>query len=121
MRLVSSWRRRISALAATILAVGGSAFALFYSPQVQTNGTTPSTEKNLTASQNIEQQLMDQISQTQKDVQSALTARAAAVSQYANATGSATLLVQKRNLVAPTTQGKSGASGGKKGNEFERD
>lgn len=121
MRLVSSWRRRISVLAATILAVGGGAFALFYSPQVASNSTTPATEKNLAESQNVEQQLMDQISQTQKDVQSALVARASAVSQYANATGSATLLVQKRKLGAPTTHGKSGASGGKKETDFDHD
>lgn len=121
MRLVSSWRVRISAFAATILAVGGGAFSLLYSPPAQGNSATPATEKNLAASQNIEQQLMDQISQTQKSVQAALIARTSAVSQYANATGSATLLVQKKNLVAPTTQGKSGASGGTKGNEFERD
>lgn len=121
MRLVSSWRRRISAFAATILAVVGGAFALFYSPQTAGNDTTPATEKNLAASQNIEQQLMDQISQAQKEVQAALVARASAVSKYANATGSATLLVQKRNLGAPATQGKTGASGGKKENEFDRD
>ena len=121
MRFVSSWRRRIPTIAATILAVGGSALALFYSPQVQTNNTTPSTEKNLASSQNIEQQLMDQIRQTQKAVQSALVARTLAVSQYANATGGATLLVQKKTLVPPKTQAKSGASGGKSGSEFGND
>lgn len=121
MRFVSSWRRRISTLTATLLAVSGGAFALLYSPQSATSSTTLATDKSLAASQNIEQQLMDQISQAQKEVQAALTARTAAVNKYANATGSATLLVQRKSLVAPKTQGKTGASGGTKGNEFERD
>lgn len=121
MKLISSWRRRISIIAGSILGVAGGAFALLYSPAPVTNAATPATEKNLAASQNYEQQLMDQIRQAQKEVQAALAARTAAVSKYANATGSATLLVQTKKLVPPTTQGKTGASGGKKGNEFERD
>lgn len=121
MRLVSSWHRKISALAAAVLAVAGGAFALLYSPQPATNSTIPATEKGLASSQNIEQQLMDQISQAQKEVQAALAARTAAIYRYANATGSATLLVQSKKLGTPRTQGKTGASGGKKENEFERD
>lgn len=120
MKFVSSWRRRLSTLTVGIVAVAGGAFALLYSPQVATSGTILATDKSLAASQNIEQQLMDQISQAQKEVQAALAARTAAVNKYANATGSATLLVQKK-IVAPKTQGKTGASGGKKENEFERD
>lgn len=121
MKLISSWKRRIFTLTATILAVAGGAFALLYSPQPATNSTIPATEKGLATSQNIEQQLMDQIRQSQKEVQAALAARTAAVNKYANATGSATLLVQSKKIGVPTTQGKTGASGGKKGNEFERD
>lgn len=121
MRFVSSWKRRISAIAGATLAVAGGAFALLYSPQPATNSTIPATEKGLATSQNIEQQVMDQIRLTQKAVAAALLARTAAVNKYANATGSATLLVQSKKIGVPTTQGKTGASGGKKGNEFERD
>lgn len=121
MKLVSSWQRRISTITAALLGIAGGAFALLYSPSAATNPSVPATEKNLAESQNYEQQLMDQIRQAQKAVQAALVARTAAVNKYANATGSATLLVQKKKLVAPTTQGKTGASGGKTGNEFERD
>ncbi len=121
MKLVSSWRRRISTIVGAVLGIAGGAFALLYSPLPVTNASVPATEKNLAASQNYEQQLMDQIRQTQKEVQAALAARTAAVNKYANATGSATLLVQTKKLVPPATQGKTGASGGKKGNEFERD
>ena len=121
MKLVSSWRRRVFTFAGTVLGLTGGAFALLYSPSPVTNASVPATEKNLAASQNYEQRLMDQIRQTQKEVQAALVARTAAVNKYANATGSATLLVQTKKLVPPTTQGKTGASGGTKGNEFERD
>lgn len=121
MKLVSNWKRRVSAIVAATLAVAGGAFSLLYSPQPPTNSTIPATEKGLATSQNIEQQLMDQIRQTQKAVQAALVARTAAVIKYANATGSATLLVQAKKIGVPITQGKTGASGGKKGNEFERD
>lgn len=121
MKLISSWKRRVSAIAVTALAVAGGAFALLYSPQPATNSTIPATEKGLAASQNTEQALMDQIRQTQKAVQAALLARTAAVTKYANATGSATLLVQSKKIGVPTTQGKTGASGGKKGDEFDRD
>lgn len=121
MKLVSSWRRRISALGATVLAIAGGTFAMLYSPPVPSNSTAPANEKSLAESQNAEQRLMDQIRLVQKDVQTALVARRTAVAKYANATGSATLLVQKRNLVTPSTQGKTGASGGKTGNEFDRD
>lgn len=121
MRFVSGWRRRILTVATTTFALAGGAFALLYSPLPTTNSTIPATEKGLATSQNVEQQLMDQIRQTQKAVQAALLARTAAVTKYANATGNATLLVQSKKIGVPTTQGKTGASGGKKGNEFERD
>lgn len=121
MKFVSSWKRRVFTAVSTVIAVAAGAFALLYSPQAVTNATIPATEKGLATSQNIEQQLMDQIRQTQKQVQAALLARTAAVTKYANATGSATLLVQSKKIGIPTTQGKTGASGGKKGNEFEND
>lgn len=121
MKIVSSWRRRLFTIAGTVLGFAGGAFALLYSPLPVTNASTPATEKNLAASQNYEQQLMDQIRQAQREVQAALAARTAAINKYANATGSATLLVQSKKLGTPTTQGKTGASGGKKGDEFDRD
>lgn len=121
MKLLSSWKRRVSTIAVTVLAVAGGAFSLLYSPQPATNSTIPATEKGLAASQNIEQQLMDQIRQSQKAVAAALLARTTAVNKFANATGSATLLVQGKKVGVPATKGKTGASGGKNGNEFERD
>jgi len=77
------------------------------------------SEKDLATSQNTEQQLMDAIQAAQKDVQAALTARTAAISKYANATGSATLQVQTRKISAPKTQANTGASGGEKEDEKE--
>jgi ClpP class serine protease len=77
---------------------------------------------DLAGSQALEQQLVDQIGQSQSAVLAALRRRNAAVTAYANATGSATLKVSRRVVGAPATHAKTGASGGGASErEFEND
>ena len=115
-------KKRVTMLALASTAVAGGIFAINSTSTTASNNSTSSgsgTEKDLAKSQTAEQRLMDQIRQIQNDVQAALTARTAAVIKYANATGSATLQVQKLAIPTPTTQAKTGASGGVKGGGAE--
>ena len=113
-------RKRIPTILLTATAVGAGALALNTNfTTASTSSSNSGTEKDLAASQNTEQQLMDAIRAAQKDVQTALAARALAINKYANATGSATLQVQTRKIPVPKTHAKTGASGGEKENEKE--
>ena len=119
---INAMKKRVTVLALASTAVVGGFFAINSTSTTASNNSATGgsgTEKDLAKSQTTEQQLMDQIRQIQKDVQTALTARTAAVIKYANATGSATLQVQKLAIPKPTTQAKTGASGGAKGGEKE--
>lgn len=115
-------RRQVIASLFSVCAMAGGAYALSAAATDSTasSGTMPA---DLAGSQALEQQLVDQIGQSQSAVLAALQRRNAAVTAYANATGSATLKVSQRRIVsAPATHAKTGASGGGASErEFEND
>lgn len=121
-RKIPLGRGQVIASLLSMCTMAGGAYAL---TAAATTAVGPSTAvpTDLAASQALEQQLVDQIGQSQTAVLAALQQRNAAVASYANATGGATLKVSQRRLQgAPKTHTRTGASGGGAGErEFEND
>lgn len=109
--------RKTMTLTVSLLTTLGGGFALSQGVGV---APAPATTGSLAKSQQEEQKLLDAIGRTQLEVQKAMKIRTAAVMKYANATGSATLLV-KTQAVPKTHTTTKASGGGKNGNEFERD
>jgi len=117
-------QRKFNRKAITLLA---SAFTTLIGGFAISNGLGPTTASpstsNLAKSQESEQKLLNEISKAQLEVQKALNMRTAAVLQYANATGSATLLVKKQAIPKTNTVTKAsgGEKNGKEKNDFDND